>query len=136
MKTNLAKGIATDLWEHFNNREWDKARALLSDDFEAHWPQSREIIKGPENFIQINREYPGSGTIQVQDATHFHEPWEHTDCVTTQTKIDWKKPDGKEETVFAISFFEIQEDLIIGVTEYWAETYAAPEWRKHLVEAE
>lgn len=46
--------IGCQFWRHINDRNWDDARALLSDDFEAYWPQSREKIVGPDNFIAIN----------------------------------------------------------------------------------
>ncbi|MBI2604777.1 MAG: hypothetical protein HYW49_01730 [Deltaproteobacteria bacterium] len=43
-------------------------------------------------------------------------------------------PDGKKIELFAVSFFEIEEDLIKSAVEYWAETYPAPEWRRKYVE--
>ncbi len=35
MKHDDATGLPAKLWSHFNNREWDLAKALLSDNFEA-----------------------------------------------------------------------------------------------------
>jgi len=121
-----AKEVAYKLWNHFNAREWDEARKLLADDFEALWPQSREKIVGADNFITLNREYPGKGTIKVCNSRYGYEEWEHIHEVTTKTLIKWIKPDGKEEELYAISLFNIDlEGLILSVEEYWAETYPA-----------
>ena len=47
MKNNdEASGVAKKLWEYFNDQEWDLARKLLSEDFEAYWPQTKETIVG------------------------------------------------------------------------------------------
>jgi hypothetical protein len=130
-----ATEIACQLWRHFNAREWDAARKLLADDFEATWPQSRERIVGADNFIALNRDYPGNGEIQVEDSRYGYDRWEHIHEVTTTVRIRWNKPDGSKEELYAISFFEIERDgFIKSAVEYWAETYPAPEWRRKYVE--
>jgi len=48
--TKEARKIAKDLWDYFNQGAWPEARKLLADDFEAHWPQTREKM-GPDQFI-------------------------------------------------------------------------------------
>jgi hypothetical protein len=134
MKNPEAIGIAVSLWHCFRDGKWDEARKLLADEFEAVWPQSREIIKGPDNFIRVNREYPGTHKIQVTNHLHHLDRWEFVDHVATETFIETTDPDGKVHSLYATSFFEIQEEKIISLREYWADTYPAPEWRKHLVE--
>ncbi len=121
-------------WDHFNNREWDLAGSLLSENFEAVWPQSREKIVGPKNFIEVNRTYPGTHKIEILNSRQNYESREHVRQVTTEVFIESKMPDGKEMKLFAISFFEVSDDKILSIKEYWADTYPAPEWRSHLVE--
>lgn len=113
----------------------DSARKLLAEDFEADWPQSMERIVGPDNFIELNRKYPGSHKIEILNAHSRYDRWEHVYHVTTEVYIESKMPDGKEMKLFAISFFEVSsDDLIVSATEYWADTYEPPEWRKELVQ--
>lgn len=128
--------VVCERWRHFNDREWAKARELLHEDFEAYWPQSRELIKGPDNFIRLNREYPGTHKIQItHNSMHHLDRWDFIHHVATEVFIKSKMPDGKEQSVYGISFFEIDDEgLILRAREYWGDTYAAPEWRKHLVE--
>lgn len=65
---------------------------------------------------------------------HHLDRWDFIDHVVTEVFIESKSPEGKELKLFAISFFEIQEDKIMRLREYWADTYPAPQWRQHLVE--
>lgn len=130
-----ATRIACQLWRYLNEREWDSARKLLAGDFAAFWPQSREKLIGADNFITLNREYPGKGEIQIEDSRYGYDRWDHIHEVTTTVRIKWQKPDGTQEELYAISFFEVGSDgLIKSAVEYWAETYPAPEWRKRWVE--
>ena len=134
MKKDPASKLPTELWRYFNNREWDLAEKLLSDDFEAVWPQSREKIVGPKNFIEVNRSYPGTHRIEILDSRYSYDNWDHVHHVVTEVYIESTLPDSKELKLFAVSFFEIRDEKIVSVKEYWADTYPAPNWRSHLVE--
>ena len=62
--------IPVQLWHFFNERRWDEAKALLAEDFEGYWPQSIEKIVGRNNFIEVNRQHPGTHKIEILN-THF-----------------------------------------------------------------
>jgi len=131
-----AKAVATRFWNHFHAQEWNQAEMLLAEEgFEACWPQSREKFLGRSNFIEVNRTYPGQHRIEIQDVKCEADRWDHTYSVVTVVRIESKMPDGKDLKLFATSFFEIDSDeKITSITEYWADCYDAPDWRKHLVE--
>ncbi len=120
----MSKALAVHFWELFSTQKWDQAKALLSDDFVAIWPQSKEKMIGPENFINVNRYYPGNHKIEV---LHAHEIAEGV--VTTV----WIVADTGQKT-FATSYFGFHDGKIIRVEEYWAEPYSAPDWRRQWVE--
>ena len=134
MNTEEALVVANNLWTFFNERRWDEARELLAEEFEAYWPQSNEKIPTPNKFIQVNREYPGTHEIQVISQHSSFDRWEMVAHVSTEVFIRSMNLEGKEVSLFAVSFFEIQDGKIRCLKEYWADTYPAPEWRKHLVE--
>ena len=94
--------VPTKLWHCFNNQDWDGAKVLLSKDFIAYWPQSQEKIKGPENFIELNRRYPGQHKIEVLDHHFEHDRLDRIFKVVTRVFIESKMPDGKEMKLFAI----------------------------------
>jgi hypothetical protein len=115
--------LVTKFWNYFSNQEWEKAKELLDQDFIATWPQSRERILGPDNFININRHYPGNHKIQIKKLFEIENK-----IITTV----WMEADTGQKT-FANSFFEIKNNKIISVEEYWAEPYVAPKWREKWV---
>lgn len=130
-----AQSKCGQLWRLFNDRKWDEARKLLSENFECYWPQSREHIAGPDNFIEVNRRYPGEHKIQLHNSMAEYDVWDKEWTVSTQVYIESKMPDGKEMKLYAISFFELDRDgQIKSATEYWGDTCEPPKWRKDLVE--
>ncbi len=50
MKNENDNIIASKFWKCISEQKWDAAKQLLSNDFEAYWPQSKEKIIGAENF--------------------------------------------------------------------------------------
>jgi hypothetical protein len=46
------------LWARLQAEDWTGASALLTDDFVAEWPATRERVTGKDDFIRIQREYP------------------------------------------------------------------------------
>lgn len=111
-------------WAFFSEQKWDEAALLLHPDFSATWPQSKERIIGPQNFISVNRYYPGNHEIEVL----------HAFAVGNQVLTTvWIEADTGQKT-YANSIFMFKDGLIFGAEEYWAEPTPAPEWRKPWVE--
>ncbi|MGE0633926.1 MAG: hypothetical protein AB7O96_16045 [Pseudobdellovibrionaceae bacterium] len=134
MKNEEADVLVYQLWNHIKNREWDEAKKLLSEDFECCWPQSNEKFNR-DNFIEVNRIYPGTHEIQIINAWSETNQWDRIDTVISEVRIKSKTPEGKDVEVFALSIFELEDDgayLVRSAREYWADTYSAPAWRKHL----
>lgn len=100
-------------------------RQVLASEFVLEWPQSKERIRGAENFIQVNAEYPAHGrwnfTIQRLVASVGE--------VVTQVAVT----DGTQSAV-AISFFQVVSGKIVRVVEYWPESFAPATNRAHLTE--
>lgn len=134
MKNENADQLVSQLWSHIKNQEWCQAKELLSEDFEAYWPQSNEKFNR-DNFIEVNQTYPGTHKIEIMNLWSEHDQWDRIDTVISEVFIKSTSPEGKETELFAISIFEVEDDgevLIRSAREYWAETYPAPTWRKHL----
>ena len=88
---------------------------LLSEDFEAHWPNTRERIRGPGNFIDLNESYPGDWRCTIRRIDGC------ADTVVTVTEIS----DG-ETSLFAVSFLEVRDGRIARAEEYFAENGPPP----------
>lgn len=116
--------LVTTFWNLFSEQKWDEAMALLHDELVVFWPQSREKMTGPQNFVDVNRYYPGNHKIRILRSHQIEE-----EVLTTV----WIEADTGQK-VFANSFFSFKDDRIIRIEEYWSDPYPAPEWRKQWVE--
>ena len=115
------EAIVTRLWELFDQGRFDAVRPLLADDFVADWPQTRERIRGPENFIALNQNYPGRwrcrllGLVVVDDERAISEVAIGDGAFTT----------------YAISFFTLASfspggTRIVAAREYFADETEPP----------
>ena len=110
-----SRNLAIRLWQHFDAGRFRDALPLLSEDFEAHWPNTRERIRGRENFIALNEAYPGKWRCTVRRVE------ECADAVVTVTEI----ADGRT-ALFAVSFFEVRDGRITRAEEYFADNVPPP----------
>ena len=107
--------VAIELWRCFDELRFRDALPLLAEDFEVHWPSTRERIRSPENFIALNESYPGSWRCTVRRID------EYASSVVTVTEIS----DG-ETGLFALSFFEMRDGQIVRAEEYFADNGPPP----------
>lgn len=123
---NDAEALVREFWRRMATNDFHAVKALLAPGFVLEWPQSRERIRGPENFARMNAEYPSTG------------PWRFTlnrlvasgEEVVTQVSVT----DGSQSAE-AVSFFTVQDGQLQRLVEYWPEPYEAPANRRHLVES-
>lgn len=127
-KNMVGEKLVRRLWKNLAELRWEHAESLLDKKFVALWPQSRERMRGPQNFIAVNRNYPGKHDIKVNKVTS------HGDQVISEVFIRSVLPGNKRLKLFAVSFFTVHNDKIASAREYWSDTYPAPSWRKKWVE--
>ena len=120
-----ASEIVQEFFARMNSNDFRAAADLLGDDFVLEWPQSQERIRGRENFIAVNAEYPAYGR------------WSFTinRIVGDDTEVasDVSITDGVQ-TARAITFSTVRAGKIVHQVEFWPEPYPAPANRAHLVE--
>ena len=107
--------LAAELWSLFDAGRFRDALALLSEDFEAHWPNTRERIPSREDFIALNESYPGSWRCTVRRI----EEW--AGGVVTVVEIG----DG-QTSLYAVSFFTVRDGRIVAAEEYFADDGPPP----------
>src|SRR5215510_5176500 len=54
--------IVKRYWSLMQTNDFRAVGQVLSDDFVLEWPQSKERIRGRDNFSSMNEEYPAHGT--------------------------------------------------------------------------
>ena len=100
-------------------------KSVLSPELVVEWPQSRERIRGPERFCQMNAEYPTDSRWHFQ----INRLVASGESVVTQVSLT----DGTQSAE-PISFFTVQAGRITRLVEYWPEPFPPAENRRHLVE--
>ena len=123
--SDKAVEVATKFWLLMQSNDFRSVGAVLSDDFVLEWPQSKERIRGRDNFAAMNEEYPANGR---WDFTINRMIGNDNEAVSNVTVTDGVV------TAQALTFFTVKEEKIVEIVEYWPESYEAVENRKHLVE--
>jgi len=122
---------------------------LRDDAFVARWPQSDEVVRGHDRWVEITHRYPQSGgdagvvsggekltVTRVKTPMPFGPPIlamsGGSDTFTLQGRIRY--PDG---SVFhLVSICDVEAGKVIRETSYFCEPFEPPEWRADLVEIE
>ena len=115
--------LIIELWQQLGRFDFAGAGELLHDDYVCEWPQSKERIRGRENFVALNSNYPGRWSAQVKRVI-VEGAQAASEVVLTY----------EDQTVSVVSFYEIRDGKIYREVDYWPESYAAPEWRTQWVE--
>jgi ketosteroid isomerase-like protein len=113
------------LWELFEARRWDEAGELLHEDFKAEWPHTGERIRGRDNFIELNRNYPEPWSIEVRRVVS------DGDQVALEAAVT--HPEG---VAHAAGFYKLRGGRILRAIEYWVDgrSQEPPAWRARWVE--
>lgn len=116
------------LWALFDAGEFAAAGELLADDFVCEWPQSRERIRGRDNYVAVNERYPGRWRIAVRRLIV------DDDGDQVATEVFMTNEEDATQHATAVSFFELRDGRIRRQTDYWPEPYDVPAWRAQWVE--
>jgi ketosteroid isomerase-like protein len=99
-----------------------------ADDFVQEWPQSGERIRGRDNAKAINDNYPkmtgSSPNMNLRRISGEGAHW------VVEGTIDY----GDGTPVSYVGIAELRDGKLVGITEYFANPFEAPAWRKQWVE--
>ena len=103
--------------------DFNTVKGVLSDEFVMEWPQSRERIRGADNFADMNNEYPTTSrwTFRINRLVA------HANEVVTQVSLT----DGTQSAE-PVSFFTIESGKITKLVEYWPDPFEPKANRRHL----
>ena len=122
---STAEDIVREFWRLMATNEFASVKQVLAETFVVEWPQSNELIRGSENFVRMNAEYPAHGPWRFTIKRLVASPTE----VVTHVGVT----DGTQAAE-AISFFQVSGGKVTRLVEYWPESYAPPGNRSHLTE--
>lgn len=120
-----AKEVVLNFWAAMQSNDFFAAAQHLSEEYVGSWPQSNELIRGRENFAQINTAYPANG--------QWHFEINHVVCEGDEVVTDVSVTDGTMQAR-VISFSTVHDGLITKQVEFWPDPMPAAEWRRKWVE--
>ena len=116
-------GLIEQLWAMFEKQDWDAAADFYAEDAIEEWPQSGERIRGRDNIMAINRNYPGFPKSTPRRTLAAG------DLVVSEVVLDY---DG--DIYNSVSVFELKDGKIVRQTDYFSKPFDAPDWRAQWVE--
>jgi hypothetical protein len=125
MAARIREVYELDDMEAFAKAQYEMA----SEDLVNEFPQSGERFRGRDNIMAMNQSYAGStGTKPTSKLRRVLKPGE---AWVIEGTIDY----GDGTPVSAISIVETGPDgKVIKETDYFANPFPAPEWRKQYAE--
>lgn len=120
------ESVVREFWRLMASNDFFSVGAVLAEDFVMEWPQSKERIRGAENFARMNAEYPTAGRWEFR----INRLVASGETVVTQVSVT----DGPQSAE-PISFFTVAHGKVTRLVEYWPEPFAPAENRRRLTES-
>lgn len=123
--TDRAAVVARRFWDLMSANDFGSIAEVVDRDVVVDWPLTRERIRGLDDFVRVQDDYPA------------HGPWRFTVHRlfggATDAVSDVAVTDGVV-VARVISFFVVEAERIVRMVEYWPEEYEPPDYRTHFVE--
>lgn len=117
--------VVERFWASMDENDFRAAGELLHDEYVLEWPQSGERIRGRENFVAVNENFPAAGRWCIT----VHRVVADAELVVSDVTVT----DG-QHTDRAVTFSQLRDGKIAHQIEYWPDPYEPPEWRARWVE--
>jgi hypothetical protein len=116
MGVNLIKAF----WECINNADFDGLSKQMSDNAHIWLPNTKEVFKGKNKYIEFNKRYPGRWYVDLEKIY---------ECGETIISVARIYTDENTLGLYVTSFFKLKDNLIEEITEYYSENDEPPKWR-------
>ena len=123
MSDQETQAVLEKMSKAFEAKDTDAMADIYDDNVVQEWPQSGERIRGKKNMLAINENYPG-----LPDMTPRRM------LVSGDVGIAEFQLSYGGKPVHGVSIYEIKNGKIVRETDYFADPFEAPEWRKQWVE--
>ncbi len=114
MPANDSREVVERFWAAMSSNDFRGAGDLLHDEYLLEWPQSGERIRGRENFVAINEQYPAAGRWQFE----VHRIVAESEWVVTDVSVTDGVLAGR-----TITFSAVRDGRIVRQIEYWPDPF-------------
>ena len=120
-----SKRVVEQFWEAMQSNDFRAAGEFLHEEFVLEWPQSGERVRGRQNFVAINQNYPAHGRWEFT----IHRILAEGDEAVSDVDVTDGVIRGR-----VITFSKIRDGKIVHQTEFWPDPFEPADWRTQWVE--
>ena len=114
----------TGLWRAAEDRDWSTYAGFFAPDVVCDMRQTRERVRGRDDWVRFNSEYPGDWHVTLQRVV-----------ADDDGAVSWVEVRIGEHVETGVSFFRFDDDgKVSSIVDFWPEPYDPPAGREHLVE--
>lgn len=114
-----AATLLTRLADVIDAHDWDALPALLHDDFTCRLVHTGEVFDRGE-WVRLNADYPGFQRMHVEDLVTDGERG------VLRARVIGTDGDGRDQVFAVASFATVRDDLVVELTEVWADVDQQP----------
>ena len=115
-----SRQVVEQFWAAMQTNDFRRAGELLHDGYVLDWPQSGERIRGRDNFVAINENYPAHGRWEFT----IHRILAEDDEVVSDVGVTDGLVTGR-----VITFSTVRDGRILRQTEFWPDPFEPAAWR-------
>ena len=120
-----SKQVVEQFWAAMQSNDFKAVGEFLHEEYMLEWPQSGERVRGRENFVAINENYPAHGRWEFT----AHRILAEGDEVVSDVDVTDGVIHGR-----VITFSTIRDGRIVHQTEFWPDPFEPAAWRAGWVE--
>jgi SnoaL-like protein len=114
-----AATLLTRLADVIDAHDWDALPALLHDDFTCRLVHTGEVFDRGA-WVRLNADYPGFQRMHVEDLVAEGERG------VLRARVIGTDGDGRDQVFAVASFATVRDDLVVELTEVWADVDQKP----------
>jgi len=116
----LNEKIISNFYKYMGDGLFDKMGELMDKDATVWLPNTREIFRGSNKYVDFNKRYPGKWKMTIEKIYSI----ENTVISSVKVKLE-----DNLNSFYNTSFFKLEDNLIEEITEYWGDNGEPPKWR-------
>lgn len=120
-----SKQVVEQFWGAMQSNDFKAVGEFLHEEYVLEWPQSGERVRGRENFVAINENYPAHGRWEFT----VHRILAEGDEVVSDVDVTDGVIHGR-----VITFSTIRDGKIAHQTEFWPDPFEPADWRTQWIE--
>lgn len=116
----MKKNLVELFWQYIHDANFEGLNNVMSDEACIWLPNTKEVFKSRDKYIEFNKKYPGRWYVDLEKIY---------ECGETVISVARIFNGERTADLYVTSFFNINNNLIEEITEYYSDNGEPPKWR-------